>query len=234
MTGTVRANRGIPSILKNLRLQVHDSTYVRKDDQVLAVKYVDKKEIFLLSTVDKAGEVEKSRHLRGGAVLQYSKPAAIETYNKTMDGVDFTDQYLAGIGVVRKSHVWFRKLGLHLLQRLVLNAYLLYKKEQNVRRLSFVDFSKKVIVILTNVDSEQGRVQPVRRSADRPLPSTHYPDDVIQSGNVQGRIHIRCRYCSLQGNMKDTYYRCSSCPGNPELFVTPCFRQWHENVSSAI
>lgn len=231
MRGTVRSNRGIPSSLKSLPLQVHDTAYFRKDNQVLAVKYVDKKEIFLLSTVDKAGEIEKSRYLRGGALAQYPKPEAIETYNKTMGGVDVTDQYLAGIGIVRKSHVWFKKMGLHLLQRLVLNAYLLYKRKQGIQRLSFLDFSKRVIPLLTNANPEQGGFQHVRQSAQRPLPTTHYPEDVTPSSNAQARSRIKCRQCSLQGKRKDTYYRCSSCPGNPGLCVTPCFRQWHENMS---
>lgn len=224
MRGTVRPNRGVPAPLKDLRLQLHQTAYYRKNSEILTVKYVDKREIYLLSTVD-AAEVQKTRHMRGGVELQYSKPTAIETYNQRMGGVDITDQYLSGIGIVRKSHIWFKKVGLHLLQRLVLNAFLLYKREQSIQRPTFLDFSKTVIVILTKVPSSPTTVRQIRRTSaaavDHPQ---HHPEDVDSTS----RRRVRCRNCSNKGQRKDTYYRCPECPGRPGLCVTPCCQEWHE------
>ena len=107
--GTVRVSRGIPSQLKEKKLQNLEVAYMRKN-QVLAGKLSDKKDVYLLTTADDAGEVEVERVLRGNKRMIFKKPTAVQQYNSEMGGVDLTDQYLSGIHAVRKSQVWFKKL----------------------------------------------------------------------------------------------------------------------------
>lgn len=225
MRGTIRPNRGIPQQLKNLQLPVHGTGYYRKDDTVLAIKYVDKKDIYAISTFDKAGEIMKTRHVRGEGQVEYPKPLAIENYNSTMGGVDVTDQYLAGVGILRKNQIWFKKLGLHFVQRLLLNAFIRYKAERiGEGRYSLVKFTLDVIPYLTDVASDVTRGRQLRPARNREEQG-HFPEDVPSAG--QTRKRLKCQYCSSQGTRKDTYYRCGGCPRKPGLCITPCFRLFH-------
>jgi hypothetical protein len=151
MRGTINPVRGIPQVLRDKRLPKSDSAYMRKE-HLLAVKFHDKKDVYLLSTADSAGGIEKTRHLTGNQIQVYQKPQAIETYNLRMGGVDITDQLIAGVNSTRKSHVWFKKIGIHYIQRLVLNAYLLHKRERDPK-MSFHTFMQRSIVQLTGKKS---------------------------------------------------------------------------------
>ena len=64
-----------------------------------------------------------------------------------MGGVDKADQYLHPYLANRKSLVWFKKLLLHMMQRMVLNAYILWKNVEARQNLhsEFLDFKKNVI-----------------------------------------------------------------------------------------
>ena len=89
--GTIRVSKGIPSTLSNARLPPNSSKFMRKK-QVLAVKFKDKNDVYVVSTVDKASIVEKEKFVKGGEKLVVKKPAHIDLYNKNMGGVDIQDQ----------------------------------------------------------------------------------------------------------------------------------------------
>lgn len=223
--GTVRNNRGIPPALRNADLQTFGIRCMSKGP-VLAIKFADRKDVYLLTTRDDNGSVQKIRHLKGQGPVVYQKPEGIETYNHDMGGVDLTDQHLSGLTVVRKSHIWFKKVGLHYLQRLLLNAYVLYKSQKN-NGISLVDFTKQAIVHFTQVESEPTRGRQLHAGAPPQPPNQlyHLPAAFPPTDKVD-RPRRQCCQCKKLDVRINTYLFCNGCPDKPALCPT-CFKPYH-------
>lgn len=224
LRGTCRTARGIPNELQQKRMHPISSAYMRKGE-VLAIRFCDKKDVFLLSTVDAAGEIEKQRVLPGGQRIVYDKPSAIDNYNHEMIGVDLCDQLISSISCVRRTHAWFKKLGLHFIQRLLLNSYIRYTQEQE--KVKFLEFTKNIVVHLTGVASQSVKGRQRRLAAPlaaAQLDNVHmmqkYPP-TQRKENPQRR----CIRCKDQGQRRDTRYFCGRCPDNPPL-CSNCFSNW--------
>ena len=56
------------------------------------------------------------------------KPRAIQDYIRNMRAVDVGDQMMSYHCFVRRSLKWYRKLFIHLVNMLLLNSYILFKK----------------------------------------------------------------------------------------------------------
>lgn len=232
MRGTVRIGRGVPKLIQNKQVKKYDSVYARKSE-LLAVKFVDRKDVYVLSTVDSASDVPRERFVNNGRI-EYKKPSAIAQYNRFMGGIDLTDQLLASCNCIRKSHIWFKKVGLNMLQRLLLNAFIRYKSEKN-RNAVFSQFSMKAVTFLTGVQSEptHGRhsrlqIQHVPEGGDQ-LEVFHYLDFIMEDkADKRSRPRKQCRVCSGNSIRKDTFYCCVECQGRPALCVVPCFKIWHQ------
>jgi len=228
MRGTINKNRGIPKALQEKKLPNLGIAYMVKGDHLLAIKFSDRKDVYVLSTVDDAGVVQKTRHFRGEREQQnYNRPEAIEKYNLQMGGVDVTDQYLAPRSIVRKSFVWFKKVGMHYLQRLLLNAFIRYRFEQAPARPSFLKFTKVAIVLFTGLSSEptkRRRISVELEGGALAAGEMHFPEKI--PGNDAGRSRLKCRQCAKTGSRKDTTFWCRGCPLKPALCLT-CFSDWH-------
>jgi hypothetical protein len=90
--GTIRKNR-LPPIIRNAPVKKGEYQAWRSGN-LLCIKYHDRKEVFLLSTMhDEAStEVRKvGRHARNGQDVQ-KRPNCVITYNHNMGGVDRLDQ----------------------------------------------------------------------------------------------------------------------------------------------
>ena len=61
-----------------------------------------------------------------------------------MGAVDMCDQLLKAYTSHRKSLAWFKKLGLHMVDRMLLNAFIVYKNTREHCNLRLLDFTKKV------------------------------------------------------------------------------------------
>ena len=70
-----------------------------------------------------ASVVEKTKW--AGRVF-FKLPLQIHQYNGTMGSVDKADQLLEPYSSGRKTLSWFKKLGMHFVDRMVLNAYIVY------------------------------------------------------------------------------------------------------------
>ncbi|XP_039315091.1 piggyBac transposable element-derived protein 4 [Solenopsis invicta] len=68
-----------------------------------------------------------------------TKPAPIYYYNKYMGGVDRQDQLNAYYPSHNKTVRWYKKLGIHFIQLMVLNSHLLYKQYSG-NKMSLYDF----------------------------------------------------------------------------------------------
>lgn len=136
VTGTIRTNRGVPKELNETQLRPYQSCFIRNKD-LLLVKFRDKRDVYVLTSKLTASFVEKSRHNKGQTSTQntiYKKPEHIEHYNQNMGAVDAVDQDLEPYNAARKSFSWFKKVGIHMLQRMVLNSRVLYSVCNNKKK----------------------------------------------------------------------------------------------------
>ena len=125
--GTVRKNRKeLPKALE-IRLAPGDTIFRRRDN-LLAVKHHDKRDIHMLSTIHRATYVAVDVRNKDGTEAQALKPTCIFDYVKRMGGVDVSDQMLQYYSVFRKSNKYWRKLFFHLLNMIITNSYVLFKK----------------------------------------------------------------------------------------------------------
>ncbi|XP_035216802.1 piggyBac transposable element-derived protein 4-like [Stegodyphus dumicola] len=129
-----RNRKGIPSDFKNCVLK-KDEHIARYRDKIMIMKWKDKKDVIILSTIhdNKFVEMEKRRKT-------ISKPEFIADYNKNMGGIDLTDGQMKTYEIARNQvKKYYYKIFLHALDMVCLNAYLLYKKDgSHLDRLHFL------------------------------------------------------------------------------------------------
>ena len=100
--------------------------FIRKDN-IIAVKFYDKKEVCVISSEHTAGFAERTRVMPGNQQIVVQTPSVIRQYSQFMQGVDRRDQMMHNYDCTRKSYCWFKKLGLpHFIQRAILNAHNVY------------------------------------------------------------------------------------------------------------
>jgi hypothetical protein len=151
LRGTIRMCRGVPLELKNKKVNPGSSAFMRRKE-ILVTKFVDKRDVYLLSTVDTAAVQNVERVQRGGNTENCKKPTAIMKYNLEMAGIDKSDQIMAPYNITRKSHAWFKKLGFNLLHRLLVNSFILYRKDKDAS-VDFKEFTKEAIILMTGIPS---------------------------------------------------------------------------------
>ena len=84
----------------------------RGNENMLAIRYQDKKEIYMLSTMHKADTVNvRRRNRRKDNIIQ--KPKVIDDYNQKMGGVDKNDAIIGNYSCIRKSCKWYVKIFFH-------------------------------------------------------------------------------------------------------------------------
>ena len=76
------------------------------NENMLALPYQDKKEIYMLSTMYKADTVNvRMRNRREDNIIQ--KPKVIDHYNQKMGGVDKNDAIIGNYSYIPKSYKWY-------------------------------------------------------------------------------------------------------------------------------
>ena len=90
--GTVRKNqKSLPLALTQAKLKQGETVFCCKDN-LLALKWMDKREVYILSGLHKATNViSKETNYKGQKVM---KPQPGFLYNRYMSGVDLSDQFL--------------------------------------------------------------------------------------------------------------------------------------------
>lgn len=123
--GTVKKNRkNMPEMAE--KLKKGELTFRSTSDKLLAVKYCDKREVYMLTTAydnstAPTGKVDRSTG------RQIMKPECIVRYNKFMGAVDKTDMLLHSVECIRRTTKWYKKLFFHFLDLALLNSHVLYK-----------------------------------------------------------------------------------------------------------
>ena len=109
--GTVQINRkGMLAELK-VNLPRGDMCTVAIDECMVALKWADKHQVPMLSTVYDDSMITKSRRTRQakGGREEIRKPVMVEEYNKFMGGVDKSDQLMSYYGFSHTTVKWWRR-----------------------------------------------------------------------------------------------------------------------------
>ena len=87
------------------------------DDDVMALKWMDKRPVAMLTTVHDDSVITKQRWTRAvhGGVEEVHKPVVVEQYNEFMGGVDTGDQLLSYYGISHCTLKWWRRAFFHLI-----------------------------------------------------------------------------------------------------------------------
>lgn len=227
--GTARLNRKHMPVQLKTKI-AKGSTVARFSEELMALKWHDKKEVTMLSTYhdESTAEIEKRGEKK-------HKPVVVIDYNNSMGAVDSADQMVTTYPAERKRHkVWYKKFFRHLMNVTVLNAYILYKKDNDKQSVSHVEFRLQLIERLIaeyhTPEQRQRRGRPSLNDVN-PLRLTarHFPKSLpCTAGKLQptGRCKVCCSH-SKDGKKvrKETRYHCADC--DVPLCVVPCFEIYH-------
>ena len=136
--GTCRSNRkNMPKSVTKAKLKKKGQCVFRRNGPLLCIKWKEKKDVVMLSTVQEAIFVETGRVDREGKKIE--KPECVYYYCGRMGGVDLSDQLLNYYSFLWKSMKWSRKLLIHLFNLAILNAYIL-NRHYGSQKLSHDEF----------------------------------------------------------------------------------------------
>jgi len=139
-TSTLRSNRKKnPSDIVKKKFKKGENIPKYSYNGICVFKWKDKRDVLGISTEWTADMVD-TQNKRGD---KKKKPLPIIKYNDYMSGVDRQDQLLSYYPCERKTLRWYKKVGIHILQQLLLNSYLLYC--QNERKIPFYNFRLNII-----------------------------------------------------------------------------------------
>ena len=234
--GTVRTNRrGLPPEM-SAKLKKGDITSATINDHILALKWMDKRPVNMLSTVHDDSMVTKQRRTRHapGGQEEIRKPSVVEEYNKYMGGVDKGDQLLSYYGFSHRTVKWWRRAFFHLIDLAIVNAYILYTLSQQAnRKLTHEQFRIRLAKeLLIDMDQPQDRTRgpiPRRLPPCARLTERHFPARVGET--TTGRVsQPDCVVCSRKKGRgrKTTTYKCKEC--DLPMCVVPCFELYHTKV----
>ena len=128
--GTVCSLRkNLPIEVTKVKLKNKGDCVFRRNGPLLCLAWKEKKKakknVTMLTTIHEAVMVETGKTDFFGNKVE--KPEAVYYYCGRMGGVDLSDQLLNYYSFLRKSIKWSRKLLIHQLNLLILNAYILNK-----------------------------------------------------------------------------------------------------------
>lgn len=229
--GTLRVSRKeVPKELKNKKLKKGEIIGFQRG-KVAVMKWKDKKDVFLISTIHSISKVEIETR-RG----RTEKPQLVLDYNCTMGGVDRVDQHLSSYVVPRKrGKKYYKKIFFHLLDLAMWNAFVLYQKSGGV--MDSLDFRLEVIKLIiekykVTSTSRSGRPSvvptPLRLSA-RHFPAFIPPTEKKENPTRQCYICSKKKDANGKKIRKETRYMCSNC--DVPLCVIPCFRIYHTETN---
>ena len=158
------------------------------------------------------------------------KPSVIADYNKYMLGVDKLDQLVSYYSFLHKSVKWWRKVFFWLLEVSVVNSYVIYKEDcttNGIAPKSHLAYRRILVTELTNSFCETSTARARTLSRTRVTPTPHRLQQTPHF-LLKAEKRVDCFVCSKRAGQRHlTYYRCETCPDNPALCPTECFKLYH-------
>ena len=216
ITGTLRADRKAnPKEVTKKKLKKGEMIW-RASDDVTVCKWKDKRDVLCISNAHEPMLVAtQNRH--GEAKL---KPNLIRDYNEGMSGIDRSDQMLSYHSALRKTIRWYKKIGVHVIEKMLINGMYLAQYHHRGMTLHTNDYRLRIVKWLLGDISAPER--PVRRA------DFHYLESIPPTEKKKSPAR-KCCVCSKKGIRKETRYVCGLCDGKPAMCIEPCFVEFHKN-----
>ncbi|CAM1325723.1 PGBD4 (predicted) [Pycnogonum litorale] len=124
--GTVKCNRKqMPIDMKKDKQKMNrGDVAVRSCGTLMALRWKDKKDIFMLSTFH-TGEMKFAKTSRNGDIF---KPHCVLDYNMNMGGIDRGYQLLATFPIMRKYMKSYKIIFFYVFDMMLLTSFICYKK----------------------------------------------------------------------------------------------------------
>lgn len=230
-TGTVmKSRRGLPKSFGR-KLKPGEILNRRKGD-LMAIKWRDKRDVFILSTSDKAEMIVtgENRNPRAGGNHQTSKPAAVVRYNKNKAGVDRADQMASYYPMYRKTVKWWKKVFFGLFTMALINIckYRNMKNGRTTKLSTFLTELAKDLAECTN-DEERVALPPAAAEPRRHQPGMHFPVRHPPTAAKQNPTRV-CVLCSKKRTAngkavrRESSWKCKTCG---VCLCVECFLPYH-------
>ncbi|XP_046903421.1 piggyBac transposable element-derived protein 4-like [Hypomesus transpacificus] len=192
--GTVRSNRkGMPPFTCKMR---KGDVEFKENGQQLAVKWHDKRDVHVISTVHASGMAATGKvdRVTGEGIV---KPCCVLDYNRKMGAVDKGDMLNSYVPCARKTTKWYKKVFFHLLDNAVLNGFIVHRQLSG-KTIPYQEYRMNLIRQVLEVHHTARRPSAGGRpAADNPLRLTgrHFPSEIPQT-DVQGnKTRRQCKVC---------------------------------------
>ena len=238
--GTARGNRRrMPKAVVAAKLKKGEVTSSEVEKGMLALRWIDKRAVTMLSTLHDDSMVTKRRRSRlaTDGIEDVQKPVMVEQYNTYMGGVDKADQLLSYYGFSHRTVKWWRRAFFHLFDNAIVNAYILYRLlVQPGRKLDHKHFRIELAKqLLGSAESDTHIHRPSRMNALPPparLTERHFPAKVppCASGRLSQPVCVVCSNKKGRGKKRTTFC-CKQC--KLPMCPVPCFELYHTKLDPA-
>lgn len=205
-----------------------------RDGPIVYVKWMDKKEVSVCSTIHPAHSgktVQRRVKQQDGSWAKVSVPCPtpVREYNEHMGGTDLSDQFIQYYSAQHKTMRWYRCLFYHFVDVATTNSYVIHKElcmAWQTKPLSRRAFMEALIAELCG--------KPLQKASPRG-PKGHLPvaiADIRAAGPSRKATLGRrsCVYCLSQGKRKVTPWKCRECDVCLCLQLDRnCFEVWHSS-----
>ena len=230
--GTVRTNRReIPLDFKTLKLARGEIAYRRRQN-VMAIKWQDKREVNVLTTQHLSETVEVTT--RTGAK---AKPVAVHDYTQNMSGIDHSDQLISYMPFHRRCIKWWKKLFMHLFTLTLVNSHILHNKYLISKGECVWPLEKFILSVGQAFadDSSVNTDEAVMESPANRLSGRHFISKIPPTAYKEHPTRF-CKVCNAkaknEGNgigprqrkRKETRFWCRACD---TALCLECFKEFH-------
>lgn len=236
--GTIRSNRkGLPSLMKEKDLNKGEFDF-RTADDLAFFGWKDNRLVYVLSNFHGTEKCTVLRTQKDGSRVEVSCPMAIKDYNSNMGGVDKADMLCSLYGMDRKSRKWWHRLFFGIIDRMLVNAYVVHNKLED-KSIPLLLFRRSVAQhLLTAATPPQiGRPLATSRCNTPPNPPKRRKTDFSVSADIRltaRGVHWpiflekrgRCEVCSQNKIESRPHSQCSTCKvylccnANKQCFLT--------------
>ncbi|XP_033359529.1 piggyBac transposable element-derived protein 4-like [Bombus vosnesenskii] len=226
--GTVRKNRSeMPRMEESLK---KGEICYRSTNNLLAMKWRDKKDVWMLSTVHAARLIEtEKRNYRTG--LKKTKPSCIADYNSYMGAVDKVDMVLSTLNSTRKTIKWYKKLFFRLLDLAIYNAYILYKNSTGTKQ-KFNEFHSALVKDTLRKYPQSRSVVGGGKKDSKDIPfrltERHFLSKCSNQTDKAQLARRKCVVCAKHKKRSDTRYECRKCDVG---LCIDCFETYHTQMN---
>ena len=142
--------------------------------------------------------------------IERQKPNIVQDYNNGMPGIDRSDQMLSYHSGLCKTVRWYKKVGVHMAEMMLTNAFYLYVKFAPNPHLNTVKIYREHIV------------GPSKKGKERRPRGRYHCLSTIPSSEKKKNLARKCCHCSTPQKRKETRYECTYCT-DQHCASTPAF-----------